>query len=168
MKISFEQYVLNNISEKTIVISCKDSYFINSFIENPNIILCTFFGNILQSPKGIDLEYFKYCITDEEAENILVIGHYRCDSLQFLQKSKPRNVVWKEAEKHLNNLDNNPFKRINSSNHYKQMVWLNTIQQILKISEMDFFKREKINIKGLIIDEIKNYSVSEINLKTIL
>jgi carbonic anhydrase len=168
MKVYFEQYVRENIKEKTIVISCNDSYFVNSFIDNPNIILCTLFGNIIQSSSNLDLDYFKHCIIHEGAKEIIIVGHYGCEILNFLQNDKSNNPVWTEAKNYLMQLENNPFKRINLPNNYRQIIWLNTIQQVLKISKLDFLNEGNINvkIKGIIIDETRNHEVEEVNLPT--
>ena len=48
-------------------------------------------------------------------------------------------------------------------NNQKQIVWLNVIQQMIKISKMEIFNDkcnfEQVKIKGIIIDEVKNYEV---------
>jgi carbonic anhydrase len=165
MTIYFEQYVNKNIKNKTIVLSCNDSYFANNFIENKNIILCTYFANIIQSRNNIDLDYFKYCIENEGAKEILIIGHYNCKIIPFFLTDKTNNTYWDEARKYFKNLENNPFKKIDIENNSKQMVWLNVIQQMIKISKMNIINNIKgVNIKGIIIDEVKNYEVEEINL----
>tara|TARA_R110001592_G_scaffold181715_2_gene424541 strand:- start:2714 stop:3235 length:522 start_codon:yes stop_codon:yes gene_type:complete len=168
MNIYFEEYVNKNIKNKTIVISCNDSYFVNSFIENKNIILCTFFANIIHSSSNLDLDYFKYCIENEGAKEILIIGHYGCEIIPFLRTDKTKNHYWNLAKNYFKKLENNPFIKIDMENNQKQIVWLNVIQQMIKISKMEIFNDkcnfEQVKIKGIIIDEVKNYEVEEINL----
>ncbi|MBL4592484.1 MAG: hypothetical protein JKX68_01560 [Flavobacteriales bacterium] len=154
--------------KKTIVISCNDSYFVNSFIENPNIILCTFFGNIIQSSSNLDLDYFKYCVYEEGASEILVVGHYNCDNNESMQLHQLEKSNWTSAKKQLNILRKKSDKERIPTTPKKQKVWIDLIDQILKISRMSLFQNNRckfeINIKGIIIYEVKNYQVQEVNL----
>jgi len=154
MKQGFK--LLDNIREKTIVITCKDSLYMNNFIKNNNIILCTFFNEIALKENSLDLAYFNYCITEENVKKVIITGHYDCsERLYPLQKEK--NII-----KQLKKLNNYPFSRINYNNP-KLIIWLDVINKMNTLLKMETIIDNDVLVKGMIINEKQNYAVEEIN-----
>ncbi len=159
----FEQYVKNDITKKTIVLSCNDSYFVNSFIENENVIMCTLYSNIIDSKTNLDLEYFKYCVEDEGIKEIIVIGHYGCKTAKHFDNNLMKEKTWKGALSILKQLSKKPFKTIDIKHNHKHFTWLYVIEKMINLYQLNnSLKKNNLVIKGLIIDEVKNYSINEI------
>lgn len=171
MPIYLEEYIRNKISAKTIVICCNDAYFANSFIKNENVLLCTFFGNIISEPDCSEMEYFKYCIEFDDVKEIIIVGHHNCNIMDFLNTNKSSSKYFKKAKNVLAKVNNNPFKRLGLPYSKKLITWLNVIQQMILVSEIKLSSiktKVSVNITGIVIDESKNLMVEEIDLPIVL
>lgn len=139
--------------EKTLLISCVDFFNTREFIENPNVLLSTRFGNTINLKNESELNELAYFIFVEKVKQIVILGHYNCKILEHLGRIRKL-----EADQ---NALYHPFK---SETDRRRKIWFNVASQVKSLLHLDLIHENHIIVKGLVMDECKQNRLEDVDL----
>lgn len=157
------------IKVKTLFVFCNDCHCKHELVSNPKFLVATSLGNMVTHHHGLGEGYLDYCVKKEGIRQVIIVGHYQCQVLDFIRsKTSLDNSIWAAAKfdlQHVETLLKPSIK--NQRQKDKKIIQHYIALQMLNFSlEPSFKALEKthgISIGGIIIDEERRNEVLEIN-----
>ncbi len=145
---------------------CNDCHCLNPFVSNPNVIICTTFGMMVSPKKEFDADFFRYYIEQQGVKQIVLVGHYPCQVLEFLRTNQQDDPLWAGHKQYLRKLKN-ACTSLTGSLDWKKLVQYHISRQVANLSLLTIFDDMAVEdaplVKGIVIDEAEENKVLEID-----
>lgn len=155
-----------NIQERTLFIFCSDCHCKNELIPNPDFLVATALGSNVTN-ESFGESYFDYCFGEEGIRQVVLVGHYQCQVLDFIKMNELDNPLWSAARKDLLYLEDH-FKTfpMDPMEKREKIIQHYIAHQMLNLSRKPFFKAltkaNDVVFNGIIINENKGNEVLEV------
>lgn len=160
----------DQITEKTIMIFCNDCHSMCEVMNNDNLIMHNLFAGIVREKSEQDTNYFKHCIEEEGASQIVFVGHLNCQVLRHLIDDSSDLALWKEARSYVENLAEEVVG-LNFGLHDGgwYLMHRHVALQVKKLSGMPYIREkiesDKLIVTGIVIDDREPNLLEETDLE---